>query len=268
MHTQFMDKLARGLNHRLEHYLEDHDQPELVGAWTKPRTTEGRAPEKAVESLEAVLKHLGHESHDEALMLGRFLSSDRHFTAATFQAFVREGGLDLPFDRVCAALDLFTALGWADKNYDETGEAVYERSGAGPGESPLTSPYHHDHMVCRGCGRNLEFNRSDIDGLIEETAEEAGFQHLQHKLVIYGLCPECQRRRDSGLRICEAAVGEEVAITRLTGHDEMVGRLSGLGLRKGATMKVLGRQGQAMIVLLDNSRLALDEEMCQNIWVR
>lgn len=212
------------------------------------------------EALTTILSGLGHQNPEEPMfMLEVFLASQQHVTAEDFQELMAQHGRKISLERAQVSLEFFTAMGFSERHYTGDGRALYERGGPDS---------HHDHIICSGCGRNLEFNRPEVDRLIEKISCEEEFCHLQHKLVIYGLCPECRKRRAFGLPLSETAVGEVVAVARLEGDEETLRRLSGLGLHRGARLKVLGEQGGAMIVLLDNCRLAMGPELSAKVMVR
>lgn len=52
---------------------------------------------------------------------------------------------------------------------------------------------HHDHLICTGCGKIIEFENCDIERLQEEVARKNGFTIQTHKLELYGLCTSCRR---------------------------------------------------------------------------
>lgn len=52
---------------------------------------------------------------------------------------------------------------------------------------------HHDHLICTGCGKIVEFENCDIERLQEEVARRNGFKIHTHKLELYGLCAACRR---------------------------------------------------------------------------
>ena len=51
---------------------------------------------------------------------------------------------------------------------------------------------HHDHLICTGCGKIIEFENCDIERLQEEVARRNGFTIQTHKLELYGLCSACR----------------------------------------------------------------------------
>ena len=50
---------------------------------------------------------------------------------------------------------------------------------------------HHDHLVCTGCGRVVEFVSPGIAALQAEICRAHGFVPMRHTLQIAGLCNVC-----------------------------------------------------------------------------
>jgi Fur family transcriptional regulator, ferric uptake regulator len=57
---------------------------------------------------------------------------------------------------------------------------------------------HHDHLVCKGCGRVTEFHSEAMEALQREIAARYGFEIEEHVHELLGRCRECRRkgRRD------------------------------------------------------------------------
>ena len=53
---------------------------------------------------------------------------------------------------------------------------------------------HHDHLVCTGCGRVIEFKNDTIEELQVRVAREHDFVTTNHKLDIYCYCTKCKSR--------------------------------------------------------------------------
>ena len=49
---------------------------------------------------------------------------------------------------------------------------------------------HHHHIVCRSCHRTLRLELC-FGGELERFASSRGFEQLQHKIEVFGLCQEC-----------------------------------------------------------------------------
>ena len=53
----------------------------------------------------------------------------------------------------------------------------------------------HEHLLCTVCGRVTEFRDERLERMSTLIAEAHGYARQRHRLVIYGVCAECQRRR-------------------------------------------------------------------------
>lgn len=52
----------------------------------------------------------------------------------------------------------------------------------------------HQHLVCRGCGKVMEFQNPYFKKLIEAVQQEHGFQVTKAELYLEGYCPECEEK--------------------------------------------------------------------------
>lgn len=247
--------MARLLHDRLGRYLDS--LAEVASSPTAMVKTSACAGES--EAFSALLTGLGHQNPAEPLfMLDAFLTYDDHLSAEDFAALLEDSGRPASPEKAVRALELFTSLGFAQKHFTEGGQALYEQN----------RPGRHDHIICSGCGRTVEFNRPDVDDLIEKITCDEEYCRLNHRLVIYGLCPECRRRRAEGIPLTDAAVGESVCVVGFTGSDDLKRRLGDLGLRRGSRFKVLGEQTGAMIVFMEGCRLAMGPELAAGVMVK
>ncbi len=57
----------------------------------------------------------------------------------------------------------------------------------------LASPGHHHAVVCRRCGRAIEFaGGEELDALMERVEAQTHYRIAGHLLQLSGVCPECQ----------------------------------------------------------------------------
>jgi Fur family ferric uptake transcriptional regulator len=56
---------------------------------------------------------------------------------------------------------------------------------------------HHDHMVCIGCGKVIEFRDERIEKLQDALCKKYSFQPKEHRLGIRGYCKKCRDKRGS-----------------------------------------------------------------------
>lgn len=59
---------------------------------------------------------------------------------------------------------------------------------------PARDVPHHEHLVCTQCGRVEEFRDERLERMTTIVAESRGFARQRHRLVIHGVCRECQTR--------------------------------------------------------------------------
>jgi Fur family transcriptional regulator, ferric uptake regulator len=59
---------------------------------------------------------------------------------------------------------------------------------------------HHDHLLCRRCGRVVEFRSTAIEKLQLEVAARHGYRLTGHVHELVGECAACRRRRAGGGR--------------------------------------------------------------------
>ena len=51
---------------------------------------------------------------------------------------------------------------------------------------------HHDHMVCKNCGKIIEFFDAELEARQERAAAKRGFVIESHSLQLFGRCKDCQ----------------------------------------------------------------------------
>lgn len=56
----------------------------------------------------------------------------------------------------------------------------------------LNDEDHHDHMVCMGCGKVIEFIDPMIEKLQQKVADDHAFVIQDHALTLYGMCKRCK----------------------------------------------------------------------------
>lgn len=56
---------------------------------------------------------------------------------------------------------------------------------------------HHDHMLCMGCGRVIEFLSQSMEKLQDRICKEHNFTGETHTLEIKGYCRKCAKKNNS-----------------------------------------------------------------------
>ena len=58
---------------------------------------------------------------------------------------------------------------------------------------PARDVPHHEHLMCRVCGRVEEFRDERLERMTTLIADAHAFSRESHRLVIYGVCDRCRR---------------------------------------------------------------------------
>ena len=53
-------------------------------------------------------------------------------------------------------------------------------------------PTHHHHLVCLNCGATTDVDDRGIEAVTREAARRSGFKIEQHRLELFGRCPDCR----------------------------------------------------------------------------
>jgi Fur family transcriptional regulator, ferric uptake regulator len=102
----------------------------------------------------------------------------------TIQQHAIDAHQDISLVSVYRTIDLLTELELVRRVHGHDGCQGYA----------LCSPGHHHHLVCRNCGKTVEFSGSeDLDNLIDAIQAQTGFQIDGHLLQLFGRCPACQK---------------------------------------------------------------------------
>ena len=83
---------------------------------------------------------------------------------------------------VYRSLNLFKELGIVDEMRLGKVRCYYEIK-----QSP-----EHQHLVCQGCGKVIEFQNPLIEQLIEAVRQEHSFKITKAELYLEGYCPDCE----------------------------------------------------------------------------
>jgi Fur family ferric uptake transcriptional regulator len=105
-----------------------------------------------------------------------------HITVDELYQRVRRENPRIGYATVYRTLRLLAESGWASARRFGERTARFEHRAAGE---------HHDHLICRGCGKIQEFENDQLEALQERIARQEGFRVLDHRLELYGFCRRC-----------------------------------------------------------------------------
>ncbi|MBK1720231.1 ferric iron uptake transcriptional regulator [Thiocystis violacea] len=112
-------------------------------------------------------------------------SGKRHMSAEDVYKALLSHDEEIGLATVYRVLTQFEGAGLVCRRHFEGGQSVFE----------LNSGEHHDHLVCVKCGKIVEFLDTTIEKRQARIAAEEGFKIEDHSLVVYGVCPDCQKKR-------------------------------------------------------------------------
>ena len=106
-----------------------------------------------------------------------------HVSAEDIYGRLKQQGEDIGLATVYRVLGQFEAAGLVKRHSFEDDRSVFE----------LDDGEHHDHMVCVQCQAVVEFLDPIIEERQREIAARYNYKMEDHDLIIYGVCPTCQR---------------------------------------------------------------------------
>lgn len=114
----------------------------------------------------------------------RFLASEGHLSAEELYQQLAVNGARVGLATVYRTLKMLVDAGLAQVRHFPDGAARYENVYGEPA---------HDHVVCLECGRILEFENTFMPQVYQQVFSDHGFVASGHRLVITGVCADCQR---------------------------------------------------------------------------
>lgn len=119
-------------------------------------------------------------------ILKAFLTTEKHVTTEELYNIVKRKTPDIGHATVFRTLKLMCEADLARKvDFDEKVVRF---------EHKLGHP-HHDHLVCRECGRCIEAVDPEIEKLQKRLAKKFLFKPTSHKMEIFGICKDCTKGR-------------------------------------------------------------------------
>jgi len=113
-----------------------------------------------------------------------FLSED-HLSVEGIRRELERRGEQVGLATVYRTLDLLVESGLVREHQFGEGFKRYEA---------IVAQSDHEHLICERCGRVVEFANERLERMLPVLADEHGFQHLRHKVEVYGVCRSCRRQ--------------------------------------------------------------------------
>ena len=149
------------------------------------------------EEQEVFLKHIQQQglkrTAQRDLILDVFLRTEGHVSGEDLYRLVHEKDASVGQTTVYRTLRLLTDAGLAREVRFGDGRAHYEHN---------YKHQHHDHMICKECGKIIEFYSPELEAIQDAMAAKHRFELTSHLLRMIGICADCrrqerERKRDS-----------------------------------------------------------------------
>ncbi|MBI3306339.1 MAG: transcriptional repressor [Candidatus Omnitrophica bacterium] len=108
---------------------------------------------------------------------------DQHFDADSLYDRFKKRGARIARATVYRNLPLLLESGVIQKSAGEGKRDFYEKT---------TSKGHHDHMVCLGCKRIIEFHSDELEALQDKLSHQYKFKLIFHDHRLFGYCEKCR----------------------------------------------------------------------------
>ncbi|OGX09178.1 MAG: transcriptional repressor [Nitrospirae bacterium RIFCSPLOWO2_12_FULL_63_8] len=126
-------------------------------------------------------KHQLKLTRQREYILQAFLQNE-HITAEQMYRLLARKDPHIGLATIYRTLNLFCEAGLAQARHFGS-QTQYDN---------VSHKGHHDHLICTGCGKIVEFENQEIERLQEQVASRHGFTIKTHKLELYGLCSHCR----------------------------------------------------------------------------
>ncbi len=121
---------------------------------------------------------------ERRLILDEILSYKGHFDVDDLHFRLKKKNGKISRASIYRTLPLLVECGLVKEIVDGQDHAHYESA---------YGREHHDHLVCKECGRMIEFLEEKIEGLQEKICRKHNFSATRHFMVIEGICSRCRK---------------------------------------------------------------------------
>ena len=114
-------------------------------------------------------------------VLDELSNTEEFVSAQELHQKISKSGKKLGLTTVYRALTEMVEQGLADSLSISDGEMRYR----------ICTPEHHHHLICRVCGKPVEFDLPGFEELAQSVAVQNSFTELSHEIELFGICKDC-----------------------------------------------------------------------------
>jgi Fur family ferric uptake transcriptional regulator len=122
-------------------------------------------------------------THQREAVADVVFTSTEHLSVDDIERRLRERGDRIGKATIYRTLDLLVRSRLAEEHDFGEGFKRYEHR--------LSRQPVHEHLICLECGKVIEFQSDEVQGVEARVQVEHGFLPARHRLEIYGLCRQC-----------------------------------------------------------------------------
>jgi len=108
----------------------------------------------------------------------------QHFTVEELYIFMKKKQIDISRATLYNTIELLLECSLIKKHQFDDRSFFYEKA---------YKKHQHDHIICKKCGKIVEFCDPRLNQIIEDIAQINSFEILSHELYLFGICDECKK---------------------------------------------------------------------------
>ena len=140
---------------------------------------------KSKKEFEGFIRGKGCRLTGERLKLNDGIKRQRgHFNVDILVSCLKKQGLKVSRDTVYRNLPILLEAGVIAQSFRTSRDTYYECA---------SSKAHHDHLICRECGKVVEFKDPGIEEAQRRVAQKYHFKLEHHCHQLAGLCKKCRK---------------------------------------------------------------------------
>ena len=144
------------------------------------------------DTLKKYLQRMRLRNSDSRDQLLKFLCLDRnglnpHFEAEEIYHELKKQGYLISRASVFRNLTLFTNAKILRKSKFGENHFHYELCS--------DQSFFHHHLICKKCGKVIEFNSSQIKKYATSAAKTNNFSNIEYRFEIFGICKDCNKEK-------------------------------------------------------------------------
>lgn len=141
-----------------------------------------------LDKFKQILKNNGLKfTKQREFLLRALYNNSEHFTSEKLYLHIKDKdpSLNIGVATVYRTLNLL----------EEAGMVTSISFGVQGKKFELATKPHHDHMICKNCGKIVEFEDTTIEKRQATIAKEHHFELTGHLMQLYGICPTCNKKK-------------------------------------------------------------------------